>query len=114
MVAILVVEDDPLINLTACEDLERSGYEVISTFNADQAIAVLESGEAVGLIFTDIDMPGSMDGLKLAEAVRDRWPPIPIIVTSGKHVPRHLPERAAFVPKPYRVEHVLQTFQTLV
>jgi two-component system, response regulator PdtaR len=111
---ILVVEDDRLLNLVASDDLERSGYEVISAFDADQAIDILESRDDIRLLFTDIDMPGSMDGLKLMAAVRDRWPPIPIIVTSGKHAPCELPERTSFVPKPYRAEHVLQTIAALV
>ena len=80
---ILVVEDESLINLMASEELQRAGHVVISAYNAAEAIAILESRDDIGLIFTDIDMPGSMDGLKLAAAVRDRWPPIKIIVTSG-------------------------------
>ena len=110
---ILVVEDDRLINLMASDDLEKAGYEVISAFNADQAIDILENRDDIRLLFTDIDMPGSMDGLKLMAAVRDRWPPIPIIVTSGKHAPCELPERASFVSKPYRADYVLQTIAAL-
>jgi CheY-like chemotaxis protein len=58
-------------------------HQVISVYDADQAILILESRADIGLLFTDIDMPGSMDGLKLMATVRNRWPPIPIIVTSG-------------------------------
>jgi CheY-like chemotaxis protein len=106
---ILVVEDDRLINLMASDELQAEGYDVISAYNADEAIEILENRTDVNFVFTDIDMDGSMDGLKLASFVRDRWPPIEIIVTSGKRVPRALPERVVFVPKPYRAEHVLQT-----
>jgi CheY-like chemotaxis protein len=104
---ILVVEDDRLINLMASDELQAAGYDVISAYNADEAIEILENRADVRFVFTDID--GSMDGLKLASFVRDRWPPIEIIVTSGKHLPRALPERVVFVPKPYQAERVLQT-----
>lgn len=106
---ILVVEDDPLINLTTSEELLRAGYEAISASNADAAVVILERRGDIDLVFTDIDMEGSMDGLTLAYVVRNRWPPVEIIVTSGKQLPRALPERAIFVPKPYRTEHLVQT-----
>jgi CheY-like chemotaxis protein len=82
---------------------------VISAFNADEAIEILESRGDVRLIFTDIDMPGSMDGLKLAAAVRHRWPPVRIVVTSGKHLPLELPEGAVFIAKPYTAAKVIET-----
>jgi DNA-binding NtrC family response regulator len=100
---ILVVEDDTIINLMAVEELQRAEHEVISAYSADQAIEILESRDDIRLIFTDIDMPGSMDGLKLAAAVRDRWPPVHIIITSGKHIPdrTQMPAGALFLEKPY-------------
>jgi two-component system, response regulator PdtaR len=82
-VVILIVEDDGLINLMASDDLKRAGYDVMSVYSADEAIRVLESRNDIWLIFTDIDLPGSMDGLRLAAAVGDRWPPIHIIITTG-------------------------------
>lgn len=108
---ILVVEDDPLINLTACNELQDAGYEAIPAFNADEAIEILKARNDIRLLFTDIEMEGSIDGLKLAAFVRDRWPPVHIIVTSGRKTPDDaaLPERAVFVPKPYRMEHILET-----
>ena len=71
--------------------------------NADEAIEILEGRDDIRVIFTDIHMPGSMDGLKLARAVRDRWPPIKIIVTSGREYPKmsDIPEGGRFFPKPY-------------
>jgi two-component system, response regulator PdtaR len=113
-VLVLVVEDDSLINLMATDELKRAGYEVISAFDADEAIEILESRGDISLIFTDIDMPGSMDGLKLASAVRHRWPPVRIIVTSGKHLPSELPEGAVFIPKPYTAAKVIGTMARLV
>ena len=110
---ILVVEDEGLINLTVSEDLRRAGHMVISAYSADQAIAILESRNDIRLVFTDVDMPGSMDGLRLAAAVRDRWPPVQIVITSGKHPETSLPEGMPFVPKPYRLEELLRTLETL-
>ena len=82
---------------------------MIAVTNADDAINVLETRNDVRTIFTDINMPGSMDGLKLAAAVRDRWPPVNIIVTSGMTVPdpEELPAHSLFIPKPYRSAEVL-------
>ncbi|MEA2885715.1 MAG: hypothetical protein QOD11_75 [Bradyrhizobium sp.] len=110
---VLVVEDDSLINLMATDELKRAGYDVVSAFNADQAIEILESRSDVRLIFTDIDMPGSMDGLKLAAAVRHRWPPVRIVITSGKHLPSELPAGAAFIPKPYSGAKIIETIVRL-
>ena len=84
MAAILVVEDEPLLCLDISDALSAKGYEVIAVTNADDAIKVLEFRNDIHTIFTDIDLPGSTDGLKLATAVRDRWPPVNIIVTTGK------------------------------
>lgn len=82
-ITVLVVEDETLLRMNIALSLEQEGFRVYEAENADQAIAVLEAHAEIGLMFTDIDMPGSMDGLKLATAVRNRWPPIKIIVTSG-------------------------------
>src|ERR1700710_405093 len=80
---ILVVEDELLIRLNAVEMLDEAGFEVVEAANADEAIAILEGRLDITVVFTDIQMPGSMDGSKLAAAVRDRWPPIKIVATSG-------------------------------
>ena len=79
---------------TAVKIIEDAGFEVIEAGNADEAIQILERRSDVRVVFTDIHMPGSMDGLKLARAVRNRWPPIKIIVTSGRELitQRDLPE----------------------
>jgi two-component system, response regulator PdtaR len=79
-----MVEDEPLVLLSICEELASEGYEVLSAANADQAIEILQSRNDINTVFTDVEMPGSMDGWKLAAAVRDRWPPINIVITSGK------------------------------
>ena len=82
LVAILIVEDEPLLRMNISDELERHGYEILEAANADDAIRILEARDDIQTIFTDIDVPGSMDGLKLASAVRDRWPPINIIITT--------------------------------
>jgi CheY-like chemotaxis protein len=108
---ILVVEDESLINLVASEDLRGAGHTVISAYSADQAIAILESRNDIQLVFTDVDMPGNMDGLKLAAAVRDRWPPVQIVIASGKHPKADLPEGTPFLSKPYRIDQLLHALE---
>jgi CheY-like chemotaxis protein len=101
--AILIVDDEPLVRAYAVETVSAAGFEVIEAANADEAIRILEYRSDIRVVFTDVHMPGSMDGLKLAHAVRHRWPPIKIIVTSGRnHITEHdLPEGGRFFAKPY-------------
>ncbi len=80
--------------------------------SADDAIAILEARADSHLIFTAIDMPGSMDGLKLAACVRDRWPPVHIIITTGKSRPLEIPANALFIPKPYVGQTVVDAIRT--
>jgi two-component system, response regulator PdtaR len=111
---ILIVEDELWLGLDISEALEGEGYDVVTVPNADDAIKVLESRNDIHTIFTDIDLPGSMDGLKLAAAVRDRWPPVNIIVTTGMRGPRQdeLPARSLFIAKPYRSAQVLKAVRS--
>src|SRR5258708_39135726 len=71
---VLIVEDDLLIRLNAAQIIEEAEFDVIEASNADEAIAILEDRSDITVLFTDIQMPGSMDGLKLAAAVKGRWP----------------------------------------
>lgn len=105
-VVVLIVEDEPLIRLAAADVVHEAGYDVIEAANADAAIAVLEQHPEIRIVFTDIEMPGSIDGMKLAACIRDRWPPISIIVTSGRVAGSDvtLPPGAVFLPKPYLPE----------
>lgn len=98
---ILVVEDEPLVRWTAVEILAAAGYDVIEAENAEQALATLKAHRGVSLLFTDVDMPGDMDGLQLAEFVHARWPDVQLVVTSGRNLPRAVPDHGAFLPKPY-------------
>ena len=99
---VLVVEDEPLMLIDAVDLVTDAGFEAIGAKNADEAIRILENRKDIGVVFTDVNMPGSMDGIKLAHAVRNRWPPIEIIVTSGLNLAdvQELPERGVFFPKP--------------
>jgi CheY-like chemotaxis protein len=81
---VLIVEDELLLRMDAVDVIEAAGFDVVEAANADEAIAILEARLDITVVFTDIQMPGSMDGLKLAQAVRGRWPPIKIIATSGQ------------------------------
>ncbi|MGI2031786.1 response regulator [Rhizobium panacihumi] len=112
---ILVVEDEPLLRIMAVDLVEDAGFEALEAANADEAIKILECRSDIRVIFTDIDMPGSMDGLLLAAAVRDRWPPIKIILTSGHvHVSEvELPVGGKFFSKPYDHAQVTRTLQSM-
>jgi CheY-like chemotaxis protein len=114
--AILVVEDNSFLRMDAVDMALTEGFIVFDAENADHAIAILEAHPEIGLVFTDIEMPGSMDGLKLAEFVRHRWPPVHFIVASGK-VPRdkaQLPEGSLFFAKPYSHVEILTAMHTLL
>ena len=99
----LIVEDEFLLRVDAVDMIRAAGFDVVEAANADEAIEILESRRDITVVFTDIQMPGSMDGLKLARAVRGRWPPIKIVATSGHvHVSEtDLPEGGRFLAKPY-------------
>lgn len=114
--AILIVEDEPLIRMGVVPVIEDAGFAVFEAGSADEAIKLLERHEEIRLIFTDINMPGSMDGLKLAHYVRGRWPPIKIIVTSAlvSLTNKVLPAGAFFFSKPYNTVEIVHKVQELV
>jgi CheY-like chemotaxis protein len=110
---VLVVEDEVFSRIHAVDLVEAAGYRAIEASNADDAIAILEARKDIRIVFTDINMPGSMDGLRLARAIRDRWPPIELILTSGRlDVPESdIPERGLFFAKPYRDDEIVSALQ---
>ncbi len=115
-IAVLVVENEALIRSAIVADLEAEGFEVFEAANATEAIVVLAINPVISVLFTDIDIPGDVDGLKLAKFVRDRWPPIKIIMTSRHH---HLRDQTLgigehFIPKPYQPDHVIASLRKLV
>lgn len=110
-----MVEDEPLLRMLATDMVEDAGFAFEQAANATEAVAILEHRPDIRIVFTDIDMPNGMDGLKLAASIRDRWPPIDIIVTSGKPFPPQgrLPDRALFFPKPYRQDQVVAAMRKM-
>jgi two-component system, response regulator PdtaR len=112
---VLIVEDEFLLRMNAAESIGDAGFDVVEAGNADEAIAILEARPDIHVVFTDIQMPGSMDGLKLAQFVRGRWPPIKIVATSGfVNVGNDdLPEGSRFLPKPYRPEQIVSALREL-
>jgi two-component system, response regulator PdtaR len=112
MPTVLIVEDELLIREMLKDELEDASYQVVSVSDADHAVRVLEARQDIHLVFTDINMPGSMDGLKLAAFINDRWPPVHIIVTTGRAKPLSLPPNALFIPKPYLSRSVVAAVQT--
>jgi two-component system, response regulator PdtaR len=113
---VLVVEDEPLILLSIADELREAGFDVLEAQSAADALRLLEANAHIRLIFTDVDMPGSMDGLGLSAVVRERWPPVLIIVTSGKRVPETaaLPSGSEFLPKPYTSRGVVRAMRSML
>lgn len=110
---VLVVEDEFFVRLHAVHLVEDAGFEAVEAANADEAILILEARKDIRIVFTDINMPGSMDGLKLAHAIRKRWPPIELILTSGHFdiANSELPARGCFFPKPYQDDAIIDALR---
>ncbi|PDT86865.1 two-component system response regulator [Bradyrhizobium sp. Y36] len=111
---VLVVEDEPMLLLMASDIVEDAGLHPLLAGNADEAIRILEARQDVCVVFTDVRMPGSMDGVRLAIAVRERWPPIKLLVVSGHLIKGpELPDGARFFRKPYPSEAIISTLREL-
>ena len=115
-VSVLVVEDEHLIRMDTASSLEDEGFIVHEAANAAEAIRCLELHSEIRLVFTDVNMPGTMDGVALAHYVRGRWPPVKLIVTSGyaKIQESDLPPGSLFVAKPYHVETIADRMDELI
>jgi CheY-like chemotaxis protein len=113
---VLVVEDEMLLRMRAVDMVEDAGYTSVEAVNADEAVAILESRSDIALLFTDIQMPGSMDGLKLAHAVHERWPPIRIILVSGqlKLADVQIPADSRFFGKPLQAKDLIAEMQNMI
>src|ERR1700733_15767770 len=100
---VLVVEDEAIIRMNIVQVAEDLGYEVLEAVNADEAIEILECRSDIWAVITDIMMPGSMCGMKLARAIKDRWPPVRVIVTSALDASKYpeFPTCGQFIRKPY-------------
>jgi CheY-like chemotaxis protein len=115
-VLVLVVEDELLVRLHAVSLLKAAGFSALEAGNADEAIAWLEARGDIRVVFTDINMPGAMDGLRLAHAIRHRWPPVELVLTSGQMRVREeeMPERGQFLNKPYSAMELVGAVRSLV
>lgn len=100
---VLVVDDIALIRMGAVDLVQSAGYEALEAQDADEAIRTLESRDDIDLVFTDVQMPGTMDGIKLAHFIRNRWPPVQLIVASGRDILEEssLPTGSQYFSKPY-------------
>ena len=104
MARILIAEDEVLTRMVLAAELRDAGFFVIEASNADDAMAYLKTGSQMDLVFSDIHMPGSMDGLELARRLRVERPTLPIILSSGRQGPEGV---APFISKPYKMERVI-------
>jgi len=113
---VLIVEDHALIRQGALDLVAAAGFEALEARNADEAITILESRSDIRLVFTDVEMPGTIDGLKLAHHIRDRWPPIQLIVASGKAIlsESQLPPGTKFFSKPYHEASIVQMIHEML
>jgi two-component system, response regulator PdtaR len=113
---VLVVEDEPLLLMHAVSLLEEAGFDTLEARSADEAIALLETRNDIRIVFTDINLPGSMDGLRLAHAIRHRWPPVELLLTSGhtRVGDEDMPDRGVFLGKPYDGGELVRTLRSFV
>jgi CheY-like chemotaxis protein len=103
---VLIVEDEMIVRLIGSDTLADAGYEVVEAETADEALRILDQHGDIEVLFTDIRMPGSMNGLELARVVHERWPAVKILITSGDTFPQdsEIADHGRFLAKPYRTE----------
>jgi DNA-binding NtrC family response regulator len=113
--AVLIVEDEPLIRFSTLDALEDVGHLVFEAGNADEAMVLFRNHDEIGVLFTDVDMPGSIDGIQLARRIRAIRPSMAIIITSGvvNLDPALLPANTIFLPKPYQHDALLTAIYEL-
>ena len=112
-VIVLLAEDEPLVRLLANDVLTEADYRVVEAHDGQEALKILSSYNTVRALVTDVTMP-NVDGLALAKIVRERWPHIGVLVTSGRPMPSDLPEGARFISKPYRHEKMIQELEAAI
>ena len=111
---VLVVEDEPLLRLLAADLLEDAGYTTLSASCAAEAVAILESRGSVDAVFSDIEMPGAMNGLSLAQHIRQHWPSVAVLLVSGRLAPMLTQDRrTGFLHKPYSQSEVVEALHRL-
>lgn len=113
---VLLVEDEALVRMLGVDVLEEAGYEVMEAGNADEALRIMEAQSGIKALFTDVDMPGLMDGLALAHTVHARWPQVKVLVVSGKvrPAPDELPPGGAFMGKPYEPAGLVRQLRNML
>jgi CheY-like chemotaxis protein len=111
---ILVIEDEVLTRALIAEDLRLAGFSVIEADRADDALTYIKAGKQVDLVFSDIQTPGLLDGVQLAEALREKYPDILVILTSGNAEPKHVGTLWTFVPKPYDVTQTIALMSAIL
>ena len=113
---VLIVEDQPLIRINAMDLVIDAGFQALEAKNADEAIQLLELHPDIRLVFTDIEMPGTMDGLKLVHYIRGRWPKVHLMVASGKVIVQEnqLPRGSKFFAKPYGDHTIVEAMSNLL
>ncbi len=113
---VLVVEDEPLLRLINVDMLSDAGFEVLEAGDADEALRLLEETSDIRVVFTDVDMPGCLDGFALAARIGVRWPEIGVVVTSGRRYPDTAVGAPAccFVAKPYKASRVVELIDAFV
>jgi two-component system, response regulator PdtaR len=107
---VLVVENNSFIRAGVLDSVAAAGFEALGAGSAAEAILILEARPDIHIVFTDVGMPGTMDGIKLSHYIRHRWPPVKLMVTSGKFTvdQSHLPIGAMFFPKPYDESAIIE------
>lgn len=105
---VLIVEDEPLVRELAVAAIQDAGFEVVEAASADEAVCILQGRSDVGVLFTDVNMPGQLDGLGLARLVHEHWPAIRLVVTSGRGLSEPVPADQ-FVAKPYTLRELAET-----
>ncbi|MGW8280230.1 response regulator [Sphingomonas aurantiaca] len=113
---VLVVDDEPFIRMNAMDMLEDAGFSVLEAADADDALSVLAKHPEIGVLFTDINMPGTMDGLDLARRVHELRPAVHLIITSGKVRPSvaEIPDSGKFIEKPYQQDKFIRLIEAAV
>lgn len=113
---VLVVEDEPFVRMLGADALEDAGFGVLEACNADEALRLLGARSDVRIVFTDIEMPGSVDGLALAWRIHERWPRIGVVLTSGRCFidPASMPHGDLFMPKPYAAWALVRQIETII
>lgn len=113
---VLVVEDEPLLRMFNADMLIDAGFDVLEAADANEALHLLETIDDIRVVFTDVEMPGAIDGFALAQRIEAQWPEIGVLVTSGRRYPKEVFTAASrcFVPKPFRVAQVVELIDAFV